>query len=134
MNEQEVKAALLGGKDHQVDLEVPERNVTVKIRPLTNKEWMTIAARRLRGLKMEGDPTQFKRGGRIMMEMEQMVLNNHESQSQAIQTALLFPVLTMEEVYNLSPGTVNRIATKIFEISGLTEEASEKIASFQPEQ
>ncbi len=133
MDENEIKAALLSGKDLRVPVEIPERNVTVQVRPLTNTEWNIISASQLRGLTMETSPANIK-NGKVKIDLESMVMNNHASQVQTVKVAMVSPVMSAEEIGNMAPGHVAKIARKIFDISGLSEEALEKVASFQPDQ
>lgn len=123
------KEALLAGKDLIVEMVLPGYPDTVKIRPLTSLEWSRVATKKIQGITFDAPVRQTPM---MKMDLETVTAGGFEAQEMAVQYGLVEPALTMEEVHNLKPGIVSKIAEKIMEISGLTEEEQQKITSFRP--
>lgn len=116
----------------------------VSVRPLTEGEWSEIEAMRGSGAKITGSPKFDKNGNfdiRSMQRDLQVEINSKdiqvlefEAKAKAVAWGLSVngEEWTPDEVRQLRPvGIVGEIAEFIFEISGVTNEASEGARSFR---
>ena len=114
------------------------------VRPLTEGEWAEIESMRGSGAKITGSPRFNSKGDfdiksmqrdlQVVIDSKEIQMLEFEARAKAVAWGLSVNGETWEvdEVKQLRPvGAVEEIAEFVFEISGVTEEASEQARSFR---
>lgn len=117
------KADILKGKDRKVEFFVEELGGAVVLSPLTCVQWAEVQALQAEGLSIVGDAKDIARGDSSKMQMslntQQLTRAEFNSKAFAVKCGL-GDEWTIDEVKSITPaGLIEKIAQKIFEISGV---------------
>lgn len=139
MTKRITKADVLQGKSKVVEVEVPELGGSIFIRPLTDGEYSQIQALTLQQLKLDGKASlEELRSHKIdlsSLDMAKMV----EGQKRAERMTVAFAIVpaegeepwTEEDVAALPAGVPERIAKKVYEITGIGNAVTQAVSSFR---
>lgn len=122
------KEDLISGADLIIEMEIPGGQV--KIRPLTTSEYQQVKARKLRGFS-----TTAKAGvadNNIVIDLEKATQNDYEADVMAVSMALVEPKMSPDEVKRIKhAGITDKIAKRVYEVSGITAEAIKELERFR---
>lgn len=144
------KADILLGKDSKKEIVIEELNGSITIRPLTDSQWQDVKAVMQAGVQVESKLPEFKKdkdGKPIPVTIEdlkdilQVRVDTEEYSKAASKANILIchyglgesaGYWTIEEVKNIKIiGLVEKLATHILELTGVTKEGNEFIEPFR---
>ena len=118
------KDDLIAGTQAAVEVEVPGGQV--RIRPLSSAEYQQVKARKLRGFSTTASAGA--RDNSITIDLEKTVINDFEADVMAVSMALVEPRMAPDEVKRINrAGVLEMIAKKVYDISGISEEAIKEL-------
>lgn len=130
------KGDIINGKNNIQEIEFPELNGSLKLRPLTDGEYHKISNLMKNGgigtLKTQIDPHQSSKTKKTLQNLLDIEINpkdadkaRYEADIQSIHYALEHEenkeIWTLNEIKQFPAGTVEIIAQKVYEISGITD-------------
>ena len=125
------KDDLIAGTQAAVEVEVPGGQV--RIRPLSSAEYQQVKARKLRGFSTTANAGA--RDNSITIDLEKTVINDFEADVMAVSMALVEPRMAPDEVKRINrAGVLEMIAKRVYDISGISEEAIKDLESFRSNQ
>jgi hypothetical protein len=125
------KDDLIAGTQAAVEVEVPGGQV--RIRPLSSAEYQQVKARKLRGFSTTANAGA--RDNSITIDLEKTVINDFEADVMAVSMALVEPRMAPDEVKRINrAGVLEMIAKRVYDISGISEEAIKELESFRSNQ
>lgn len=125
------KADLLAGKDQVYEIDIPEIGGTVKLRKLTAKEQVLVAARKLKGVMQEVDPGKARNTGKISVDIGTTISNEFAGATLMITYGMAGEKWTEEDAQALPDTTFKALAREIERLSTLTDKQREKISNFR---
>ncbi len=111
-------------------MEIPGGLGQVKIRPLTTTEYQQVKSRKLRGFTTTAKAGQADNN--IVIDLEKATQNDYEADCMAVSMAMVEPRLSVDEVKRIKhAGITDKIAKRVYEISGITAEAIKELEKFR---
>jgi hypothetical protein len=129
------KADILKGKDRRVEFFVEELGGAMVLSPLTCVQWAEVQAMQAEGLSIVGDAKDIARGDSSKMQMslntQQLTRAEFNSKAFAVKCSL-GDDWTIDEVKSITPaGLIEKIAQKVYEISGVGGGQAAVLESFR---
>lgn len=124
------KAELLANKSTTIDIDVPEIGGSVKIRPLTAKEWNMVTARKLRGIKQDVTPARAK-AGLMSVDISSTVENEFAGNVLLISYAMAGEKWTEQDAEALPENVFKGLVREIEKAVGLNDKKKAEIDTFR---
>ena len=132
------KADILRGKDRKVEFFVEELGGSLILSPMTCAQWAEVQAMQAEGLSIVGDAKDIARGdsSKIQMSLNTQQISRAEFNSKAYAVKCsLGDDWSIDEVKSISPaGLIEKIALKVYEISGVGKDQGGVLETFRPKQ
>lgn len=126
-----LKADLLAGKDRVYEIDIPEIGGTVKLRRLTAKEQVLVAARKLKGVTQEVDPAKARNIGKISVDVGNSISNEFAGSVLMITYGMAGEKWTEEDAQALPDATFKALVREIEKLATLTDKQREEIGNFR---